>query len=262
MVRDDGTDPPHHPQDETKHHVGDEGSADAPDRGRNDVGVPLADAGSRRRLHVGGPLRLDARILVWLLALVFATGLPLMILFDADAGAHARRLGPWVWLRHLHAASTLALMAGVVWHLLARWRGSLAGTRSGAWLLASVGLATLTGALAAQTGDADRLAQIIGMPRAPTVLAAVGHIAYATILVLLTLYLHVARWGWRRVFGDWRHLGLALLPTLAIALLLPVDPPGGDGGGTTAWLAPPWPALAAWPILLALGAWGARRLRT
>ena len=204
-----------------------------------------------RRLRV----RLDACIMVWLLGVVFATGAALMLVFDGDAEAHRRAIGPWwVAIRHLHAGASLALVVATLLHVAQRiGDGSPKGMRTGAYTLAAVSFAVLTGALAAQTADADRIAQQMGFDAAPVVPAAVVHIAYATVVVLLTLYLHVARWGWGHVLGQPRQSIVAALASVTVAWLLPVALPGGDGGGSTRFLAPPtwWP----WLLVLAAGLW-------
>ena len=204
-----------------------------------------------RRLRV----RIDARIMVWLLVVVFATGAALMLVFDGDAETHRQTLGPW-WaaVRHLHAGATLALVVGTLLHVAQRiGTGTPKGVRTGAYTLTAVAVAVLTGALAAQTSDADHIAQQMGFDAAPVVPAAVVHIAYATIIVLLTLYLHVARWGWGHVFGQPRQFMVAAVATVVVAWLLPVALPGGDGGGSTRFLAPPtwWP----WLLVVAAGLW-------
>lgn len=206
---------------------------------------------------------LDARVLVWLLLLVFLTGVPLMLWFDTDADAHADALGlAGMALRALHAASTMLLVAGTVWHLLARItarRASRFGIRSGALALGAVAVAALSGAMVAQTAAAARLLRWSGLDRLPDAVLwlAVGHIAYATILVLLAVYLHIARWGWRYVFGRIGQAVASLAAVASVALLAGTSAPGSDSvwGGSTWPVAPPVPWLWSWSLVLALGLW-------
>lgn len=205
----------------------------------------------------------DARMLMWLLVVVFATGLPLMVRFDADPARHAAALAHPAWqaLRTLHAAASLALVVGTLAHVALRFgTGSDKGLRSGSVALAAIAIATITGALSAQTGDADRVAQSIGMAEAPTVAAAVVHIAYATIFVLLTVYFHVARWGWAHVFGKRGQAVWAVAVTGGVGIVLPVALPGGTGGGATFYLVPPWAGVALWTLLVSMALYVAGRM--
>lgn len=230
----------------------------------------------------------DARTLVWLLALVFLTGTPLMVVFDTDPARHASALAAWrPWghiLRATHAASSSLLVVGVLGHLSLRlrplWqrpgargeddrvrgtgsvpraRPSRAGVKSGALAMASVALAAITGAMITQTAAAERLLAwggLAGVARI-TLWVAVVHIAYATILVLMTVYFHIARWGWGYVFASWSQATSATAGTALLALLLGSTVPGSDAvwEGST-WLAvPPVPVLWGWTVIASVAVW-------
>lgn len=205
----------------------------------------------------------DARVLLWLLLAALATGAPLMLWFDADPARHAARL-PAVGasLRALHAAASTLLVFGAALHLVLRlWGRARAatwkGVRTGGIAMLSVAVAAITGALVAQDGNAARLLDLTGLARHGqdgVLVAAVVHIAYASILVLLTAYLHVARWGWAYLLARRVHavlaLGAAGLLALALGAALPGD---GERWQGSTWLAvPAVPGLWAWSAALAL----------
>ena len=184
----------------------------------------------------------DARILVWGLLFVFLTGSVLMIGYRPGNG----EVAPWAaFLVDLHAAGTAWVVWGTLIHLV--WRtvragATVRGIRSGAWAFLSVGVAVVTGVLAAPVDTWAWLARPFGDDA--RLLATVGHVAYASILVLLTLYMHVARWGWSRVLGSPMQAFVAIALTVVLALLW------GVGGSIS--LVPPLPVLWAWTLLLPL----------
>lgn len=213
-------------------------------------------------MGVGGGVRaghlVDSRLLTWMLVLVFATGLPLMVGFDAEAtGASSAEVA----LRGLHAVSTAWLVLGTVVHLAARLRSrvSARAVRSGGWALASVGFAAATGAVIDQTGHGAAALRLLGLGGGALVAAAVVHIAYATVLVTLTVYLHVARKPLERVFGSWRLGAFAALLAAAGVLLWPGVAPGAAWGHPATVAVAPWGV--AWALVVGLGvAVGARWL--
>jgi 1,4-dihydroxy-2-naphthoate octaprenyltransferase len=214
------------------------------------------------------PWRPDARVLVWLLAIVFATGVPLLFWFDADAVRHAARLPHPVgtWLRAFHAAATALLVLGVTAHALARWadvKAARRGLHTGAAALVTIGFAVATGAMAAQTTAGGRILLSVGLPDRAVLWAAVAHVAYATILVLLTVYLHLAKWGVRRLMGGPVHAAVALLGTVAVAVALGTTRPGADAvwRGATWIAAPPVAVLWAWTLLVGAAFWVGAFLR-
>lgn len=201
---------------------------------------------------------LDSRLLTWILVLVFATGLPLMVGFDSTATGTSTAM---VALRGLHAVSTAWLVLGTLVHLVARLRrtATARAVRTGGWALASVGLATATGALVDQTGHGDAALGLLGLGRGAIVPAAVVHIAYASVLVTLTVYFHVARKPLGRVFGGWRHGAVAVALTVAGLLLAPGVAPGASWGHPATVFVAPWGV--AWALVVGLAlAVGARFL--
>ena len=215
------------------------------------------------RAGAGAAVRLvDSRVLTWMLVLVFATGLPLMVWFDGDGEGPASAVH--VALRGLHAVSTAWLVLGTVVHLAARLRRRVPAraVRSGGWALASVGFAAATGAVIDQTGHGEAALRFLGLGGGAVVPAAVVHIAYATVLVTLTVYLHVARKSLGRVFGTWVHGVFAGLLVVAGVLLWPGVAPGASWGHPATVLVAPWGV--AWALVVGLGVavaarWSARR---
>ncbi len=208
---------------------------------------------------------LDARILVWLLGIVLATGLPLVFWFDADATAHAAAL-PAVGavLRGLHAASSVLLVLGTVAHMGLRvWSGlaTWKGVRTGALALLSVSLAVVTGAFAAQTALADTLVGFTNLERwgdrvTIDTWMALGHMLYASLLVVLTVYFHVSRWGWWRLLGSRQQGMVAVLASAVLVLIFGTSVPGGGTfDGATFLVVPPVAGLWAWTALLGLVAY-------
>lgn len=201
-------------------------------------------------------MRWDSRVLVWMLVFVVATGTMLMLRFDADPQQHQQALRHgWAWLRHLHGAASLALVVGTLLHVASRWwRGTRRGIQTGSYALVAVWFAVITGALAAQTTAADSIAASLGWSRAPAMAAAVVHIVYATLLVLVTLYFHIARWGWGHVFGRPAQSLLAVVVAAAVAWLLPVALPGSEGTTGSTWLLAP-PKMWTWLLGVSAGLW-------
>lgn len=195
---------------------------------------------------------LDSRLLTWMLVLVFATGLPLMVWFDGDASASASSAASaaHVALRGLHAVSTAGLALGTLAHLVVRLRGRVPAraVRSGGWALASVGFAAATGAVIDQTGHGEAALRLLGLGGGAVVAAAVVHIAYATVLVTLTIYLHVARKPLERVFGTWVHGAFAALLVVAGVLAWPGVAPGAAWGHPATVFVAPWGV--AWALVL------------
>jgi len=208
-------------------------------------------------------LRPDARALVALVAVVFVTGLPLALWFDGDAERHAASL-PAVGLavRALHAAASSVLVVGVAVHLALRVAGRAAswrGVRTGALAYLAVAVAAVTGAMAAQTGASESILGQVGLAGAPAVWLVIVHVAYASLVVLVTLYLHVARWG-RRLL-DATQATWAVLAAGALAMALGGTAPGSSGAwaGST-WIAvPPVPVLWLWTAALAVATWALSR---
>lgn len=221
---------------------------------------------------VGPPWWLGARLLVWLLAWAFLTGGALLLWFDVDAAAHREGLPlVGVWLRALHGAAAALLVIGTLGHVgwrLRVGRASSGGIRSGSLALLATGVAAVTGALIAQTEAAHRLAGWTGLAslasmRTVVLWSAVLHVTYAAVMVLVAVYFHVARWGWRYVMGQRAHGVVSVALLVAVALALGASLPGDGSVWTGAtWLAvPPLPWLWAWTLVLAAGLWfaGSRR---
>lgn len=191
----------------------------------------------------GPPLLLDARVLIWVLVAVFVTGVPLLFTYDADP---ARYRGGLAVLRGLHAASTAVLLAGAFGHLV--WRvlatpASRRGVRSGGWMLASVGFATVSGVLSVASPQATAVWALVASGPRP-VPAAVVHVAYSLVLVALTATLHVGPWRHRLLHGPWRLAAAAGL-VLAAAAIAPL--PARDAFWSVAAV-PPVQGLWLWSV--------------
>lgn len=225
---------------------------------------------------------LDARVLVWLLALVIITGIPLALWFDADASAHrdamAGQLG--LWLRAAHSAASVLLVIGMVGHFIvrtipgspARAPSSRRGRTTGALAFAATALAATSGALAAQTPESRHILAHLGAPAdvaGVEVALALFHIALASLLVAVAVYLHLA--GRRRTVPlEAKRPALAALAFTSAAAIagsyrhLSIPGDTARWQGTTWLLAPPVPILWAWPLLAAAAAvaWVLARRRT
>lgn len=206
------------------------------------------------RLDMSAEAWFGARTLVWLLLWVVVSGALLLLWYREDAGEHARILGSaGAVLRSLHAVGTAWLVLGALAHVAVRLRRR--PTKQGLWtgtaLWLALGIALLSGWLMSQTWVQARIQTLL--PVSITV-AGVLHVAYASILVLVALGLHVTRWGWRRVLSPGRPLAGSLLLLLA-AVVVPVALPGDLTAwrGVTAWLAVPVGGGWLWPFVLAAG---------
>ncbi len=192
----------------------------------------------------------DGRLLMWLLVAVFASGVPLAVWFDADATRAVSLVERW--LRGAHAVSTALLVLGTVLHLVMRLRGRVEPrvVRWGGLSLAFVGLAAATGALVDQTGHGARAWARLGLDVGAVSAVAVVHVAFASVLVALGVYVHVARKSRVRIFGGWQSAAISLvLVVLGVALLPGVAPGAGSGHIATVAVAP---GGFAWPVLVGL----------
>ncbi len=212
---------------------------------------------------LGGGVRwLDRRLLMGVLVAVFATGVPLAVWFDGDA---ARSIS-WLhgFLRAAHAVSTMILVAGTLVHAWMRIRSSVnvRAMRRGAWAVASVGLATWTGVMADQTGLGALALARVGLTASSASGAAVVHVAMASVLVALTVYLHVAGKAWGRLFGSWQHAaivaGLVGLGAFALPFAVPGDATGHWASAVLMAGGVPWPLVLGIVLALGLSIWRPR----
>ncbi len=196
----------------------------------------------------------DARLLMWTTLVVLASGLPLLVGYDPTGAS--TRLG-WSFvrplLRSVHAASSFLLVVGVIVHLVARilrHKATRRAIRSGAAGVFALGLAAVSGAMMVRSADSEALRTAMGLDEvaeAAVLVAAVFHVAYSALVVMLALYWHVGRMGRDRVFGGWRRAALATGIGVAAGALVA----GTQAGGHPAtWaLAPPVAGFWSWTLV-------------
>jgi hypothetical protein len=189
-----------------------------------------------------------------------------MVWFDTDAQQHAAaltRAGHAV--RALHAAASALLVLGALAHLGLRIRraSTARGMRTGALAFLAIAVAAASGAMIAQTAAAEEVLRMAGLSRLgsrATLLAAVLHIAYASLAAVLAVYFHVARWG-LGALGTLTHRVLAVAAAAILALAWGASQPGSTASwsSVTSLVTPPVTVLWAWPLLVGVAAYAAAR---